>query len=373
MSLKTSIAYCLWVAVSIGSAKADDLWNLQRYELPNGQLDLKKLQQDYQAKKTQGVGQQQSSAKPPAKHSTTVGALSQTAAAPKPPAPPPPTTNFNFLLRKDFSDISLFSSPVDDKTADGAQFAWTQDQIAKVTTWTGTATAALAYTYFVEDIRNPFIGITIAPYLTVNREISTTAKQDVDTATFGLAGEVGRRSALFPNGSDYLRASGAAVDDELANTTVAHGALEWLPTYTWVAGTIPGTFLNYNFTPEIEADYDSTTVPNKTLLFSGKQESFRVGPEAKLWLKAVVPNGETSFWNSLYGSVSYHYWAELYSNRYDSWLDATLHYNLDPNGNVAVAFSYERGRTEDTGVDTNVYKVTLTAKTCVDLVDAKSC
>ena len=95
--------------------------------------------------------------------------------------------------------------------------------------------------------------------------------------------------------------------------------------------------------------------------------------QSKKDVKVVPPAGVLDFLRNLYGTISYHWWDELYSGRTNGWLDAAVHYNLDPNGNVAVAFSYQHGRTEDTGTDTDVYKVTLTAKTCTDIFNMKSC
>jgi hypothetical protein len=367
----SSLAVLIAISFVVRANGAEGLWNLKAYERPDGSLDVQKLQRDYEARRQRAAAPDLPKEKASVKRLSSESRVVRTSAGQT--FVQPPTTSLTFLLRKDFTDVGLFSDPIDNKSADGAQFAWSRDRIANVSTWTGNATAAVAYSYLIEDIRNPFIGVTIAPYVTVNREVSTVKSQDTNVATFGISGEIGRRNYFFRNGADYLRGSGAAVEDEIARTTIAHGSLEWLPTYMWIAGSVPGTYLNYNFTPELEAQYDSTTVSHQTLLFSGKQQALRVGPEAKLWLKVVAPTGYWDFLNSLYGTISYHYWGELYSGRYNGWLDATLHYNLDPNGNIALAFSYQRGRTEDTGIDTNMYKVTLTAKTCVDVFNVKAC
>jgi hypothetical protein len=374
MCLKSMAIFLLIVAGTTNALATEkaNLLNLKSYELPDGTLDLARLQQDYQKQRIGGPTK--------SKQSTSSNAFPvKSAALPAHPisAPPAPVTSLKFLLRKDFPDIGLFSAPVSNASADGAAFTWTRNDITHDTEWAANGTAAVAYSYFVEDIRSPLIGITVAPYVTLNRDIhSNTSSKNTDEKTFGVAGEFGWQGLFLPGKSDYLRGSVAAVQDDILGTTVGHGALEWLPVWIWdlTWGTIPGTFLNYNFTPEVEAQFDSTTAAGKTLLFSGQQQSLRVGPEAKLWFKVVAPTAALAdVWDRLYGTVTYHWWTELYSGRTNSWLDAGLHYNLDNNGNVSIAFDYQRGRTEDTGAQTNLFKVTLTAKTCADVLGGQSC
>lgn len=290
-------------------------------------------------------------------------------------AAPPPTTSLKFLLRKDFADIGLFAAPSPTKGADGAEFSLTQDRIANDTTWSADATAAVAYTYFVEDPRATLIGVTLAPYIKVNREIHSNKVDDnVDTKTFGISGEIGFRNRLFGRGSDYFRGRFAVVQDDARNSTIAHGTAEWLPTYLWDARTIPGTFINYNFTPELKVQYDSATESGKTLLFSGRQDALRIGPEASLRFKVVAPDGLLyDYLKRVVGSITYHWWTEAYSGRQDSWLDASLTYNLDEEGHIGLKFAYRNGRTEETGVQTDLYKITLTAKTCAELLTREQC
>ena len=282
MNHRTALGLVLIVMFSIGHASAHDaeLWDLKSYELPDGKLDLARLQRDYKIRKT-SVSRKSSvqfdavstnwRAQAPVVSSPAPAIISK--AEISPPIAPPPTTSFTFLLRKDFTDINLFSAPISNQSATGAQFSLTRDLVAHSTTWMADATVAAAYTYFVQDIRNPFIGVTVAPYVTLDRNIySATPSQNVDEKTFGISGEIGAKSLLFPNKSDYLRISAAAMEDDVKGTTVAHAAVEWLPTYTWAAGTLPGTFMNYNFTPEVEAQFDSTNASGKTILFSNQQE-----------------------------------------------------------------------------------------------------
>lgn len=376
---KTGAALLAFTLLGTRALSAGELWDLKSYEMPNGKLDLQRLQRDYQNNQNALT---KKIAAPVTANVSAWRAIPPTAPVTTPLvskaeiSPPAPTTSLIFLLRKDFTDINLFSAPISNQSATGAQFSLTQDAIARNTTWMADGTAAVAYTYFVEDIRNPFIGVTVAPYVTAHRDIySATPSQNVDQVTSGISGEIGAKSPFFPNRSDYLRGSAAEMQDYIKATTVTHGQLEWLPTYTWVAGTIPGTFLNYNFTPELESQFDSTNAPGKTILFSGQKDSLRVGPMATLWFKLDPPGGALlpDYLKRFYGSVTYHWWEETYSRRTNNWLDASLHYNFDEPGHLAVAFSYQRGQTEDTGASTNVYQVTLTAKTCGDVLSGTSC
>lgn len=287
---------------------------------------------------------------------------------------PEPTSSLKFLLRKDFEDIRLFSDIVSNADAEGAEFSLSRDAIKKDTTWTADAIAALAYTYTVEDIHSTFMGWTIAPYVRVNRELhSKNIDDNVDSTTLGLSGEVGFRNRLFGM-SDHLRGSVAVLRDNVNAVDVTHASAEWIPYYLSRFGTIPGTFINYNFISEVKAEYDSTTATGKTLLFSGRQESLRVGPEATVRFKAMVPDGPLYDYLARFtAKVTYHWWTEVYSGRQDSWLDSSLTYNVDEEGHIGLKFSYKRGANEDTGVQTNLYKLSLTAKACADIFNKTGC
>lgn len=292
-----------------------------------------------------------------------------------PNAVPPPSTSFTFFLRKDFEDVGLFSSPAKNADASGAEFTYSRDNIKMDTTWAGTGLVAVAYNYTVEDIYNPFIGWTIAPYLSWNREIhSSKAADNIDSKTFGLSAEIGWRNALFPNRADYIRGSFAAVRDDILDYTRPSAKVEWLPTYAWIAGTIPGSLIVFNFTPEVIAQFDTAASVKKPLMFSGQQEALRVGPEAVLWLSVYDPAGILpDFMKRVTANVTYHWWTETYSGRNDSWLDTSLSYRLDEAGMVGLKFSYKRGREETTGTLTDLYKISLSAKLCADVFSTRTC
>lgn len=287
---------------------------------------------------------------------------------------PEPTTSLKFILRKDFEDIRLFSNIVPNADAEGAEFSVTRDNIKRDTTWSADALAALAYIYTVENIHSTFMGFAIAPYVRINREIhSTLIDNNVDTTAFGLSGEVGFRNRLFGS-SDHLRGRMAVVRDGLTSAEMVHATGEWIPYYLSRFGTIPGTFINYNFIPEVKAQYDSTTASGKIIQFSGRSESLRVGPEATVRFKMVAPDGPLyDYLRRLTGKITYHWWTELYSGRQDSWLDTSLTFNVDPEGFIGLKASYRRGRSEETGAQTDLYKLGLTAKVCADVLSMETC
>lgn len=351
--------------------------NLAEYASPS---DFEALQQYLRDFKKKDESKNAVHARPRPKPS--LGAMAKTTkAAPvaetpiDPNAAPQPVTSLKFLLRKDFADVNLFAAPQSDASASGAEFSYSRDNIAKDSTWAGTGLVAIAYSYFVEDIYSPFVGWTIAPYVSFNRAIhSNKISDNVDTSTLGISGEVGWQNPVFINGKDYVRGRFAVVRDDVLNSTNASGVIEWLPTYAWFAGTLPGTLLVYNFTPEAMIQYDSTTTPGKTLMFSGRKEALRIGPEAVLWMGVYDPAGTLpDFLHRITANVTYHWWSELYSGRDDSWLDASLTYRLDDAGHLGLKFAYNRGRTEETGALFDLYKVTLTAKLCTDVFSKTSC
>jgi len=331
MWMRTGLTICILGLVTTEPAFAEMWVDLDAYT-PQQLSEMKQKRES--AKKQNSQKKENSNAKVASATSSAVAAEANqptsaskmTSGAARPQGPiiakatpsfsPPPTTSFTVLLRKDFSDITLFTSPTPTKNATGAEFSLTRDLIANNTTWLADATVAAAYSYLNEDIRQQFIGVAVAPYVMIDRQInSTVASQNVDQRTLGVSGEVGFRNLLL-GGSDYLRGSGAEMVDNIKATTVTHGAVEWLPTYTWLAAGVPGTYANYNFTPEVEAQFDSTNQRGKTILFSGQQDSLRLGPQAQLWLGFNPPNGSAvEFLSRLYGTLTYHWWTEMYSNK----------------------------------------------------------
>jgi hypothetical protein len=285
-----------------------------------------------------------------------------------------PSSALQLFLRKDFADVSLFSKPISTADAAGAEFSYSRDNIIRDSTFTGTGLVALAYRYNSEDRFDPFVGWTIAPYVSFNRELHSRKIDDnVDTKAFGISGETGYQNPLFV-GADYFRGRLAAVSDDIRLSTNVSGTFEWIPTYAWVGGTLPGTYVNFSFRPEAKVQYDSTTESGKTLIFSGRREALRAGPEAHLLLKFYGPPGPVyDGLRQFSANVTYHWWTEVYSGRRESWLDSSLTYNIDPDGHIGIKLSYKRGQDEETGAKMDLYKVTLAAKLCADLFSRTTC
>jgi hypothetical protein len=95
-------------------------------------------------------------------------------------------------------------------------------------------------------------------------------------------------------------------------------------------------------------------------------QSLRVGPQIRFLARATDFGQTLPDWAqpllSFRSSVTYHWWTEVYSGKTGSWLDASLGYNLDKSGNVALAFSYKKGRNEESAKLTDLFKISLNVK-----------
>lgn len=325
-------------------------------------------QKDSASSKTVGASQMAAATRP--------GKTAQNSGKKRTQATPSYSQSLRFYVRQNFEDINLFLAPKDTADAAGAEFSWTMDRVANDRTWSADVTTAVAYSYLNENIRDKFIGVAVAPYAKFTREIhSKNVASNVDVKIFGLSGEIGWKNELIGRGSDYLRGRASLKQDDIKDTAVYSSTVEWLPTWLWRDGTVPGTYLNYNFTPEVKVQYDKTIAAGKTQLFSDRAEAFRVGPQLSLWFKVVdMPSGVlSSVFDRTFGTVTYHWWKEAYSGRDDSWLDASLTHNLDNAGYLALKFAYRYGRNEDTGAKTDLFKISLSAKTCADLLTGVVC
>ena len=280
-------------------------------------------------------------------------------------------TSFKFLLRKDFSDIYLFSSIIPSDKAEGAEISWTRDQVSHDTIWATDGMAALIYTYFIDDYysSSPLIGFSVAPYLKVDKQFHSKANDsDVDVVTTGGTAEFLVKSLLGFRSPDVFRGRLSGTEDHFANTRTMQATGEWIPVYLSLPGSIGG-ILNYNIMPELITQYQTRSTGQTPLAFSGQDNALRVGPSAILlwgfhapqwpdWLQTLL---------SFRGKLTYHWWTEAYSGRQSSWLETSIFHNLDPEGNFSISASYKLGRSEETGVNTNIFKISLTAKPCVEL------
>lgn len=293
-----------------------------------------------------------------------------------------PSRHLRLYLRQDFEDVGIFSAPKQTSSdeAVGAEFSWTRDRIKDNTTWAGQAMVAAAYSYVVEDIYStaPVIGFAIGPYFGFTRELhSRNVADNVNVMKFGFSSELGLQNLLFEGTRDYFRMKVAGVQDEIKNSSGLRGTFSWFPVWLAKPGHIGigGVGIQYNWTPQLLVQFDEIIENGKTIAFSDQSRALRIGPQAVLWFKMSAPNNPMLEWlfARTSGRIVYHWWGETYSGRSNGWLDAALTHNLDRDGNVALKFSYRRGRNEDTGARTDLFKISLSAKTCTDLYSTDPC
>jgi hypothetical protein len=179
-----------------------------------------------------------------------------------------------------------------------------------------------------------------------------------------LAGEI---AYLLGGDFEVVRLMPNVVQDAIKGTTAVAVMGQYIP--AWI--TIPGIWavtpilngnVTYQFDPALDIQYASTTDRKKPLLFSGKDQSLRIGPEFYL---IVTPFAGGNEWLSRVNiQGKFHPWYEAYSTNtsMNYWWANSITYNLTSDGNFAVAFSYNRGRDENSGTLTNQYVASLTGK-----------
>ena len=270
-----------------------------------------------------------------------------------------------YFLRRDMPDISLFSGIKSVDRAKGAEISYARDEVSRDTIWAVNGITGVAWQLYGAEpptaAEPTLIAVFVAPYVSMNRVSNSSPKlksKDVDTATYGLKLETGYANLV--GGSQFFRIGGAGVEDGIRDTTSVAIVAEWLPVYPIFEQIIPGTLLRYTFQPDFKLQYDRTTDAKKPLLFSMDTEALRIGPQFSLVLQAV-PHANW-FLSKFVVNVTYHPAYELYSGRSLSWFDASITYNLDPDGHFGITTSYSKGESEDTGKATDIVKVALTGK-----------
>jgi hypothetical protein len=289
------------------------------------------------------------------------------AAAPvEPPREVSPCAGFNLLLRADWKDIGLLSCPVSTEKAAGAEISYTGDRVAKNNVFTARGTAAFYYTSVVDG--PGVFDRSIGAYLTINRVINSApaaVKGDSDKIAFGGTAEIGIE---HERGANFFRVRGGVVEDRLKNTSSANVTAEWVPVYSdrkngiFIHRPFPvfGGAMILRFDPVLLAQYAAVTGKNQVLDFNDQAHAFRVGPQFTL---RILPGlVESEFWSRLSGEVTYHWAYETYSSRGISWFQSSVTYNIDDAGQFGITGSYRKGRDEDTGTLTDIYKIALTGK-----------
>jgi hypothetical protein len=139
---------------------------------------------------------------------------------------------------------------------------------------------------------------------------------------------------------------------------------EWIPVYAplYIHRPFPvfDEAMILRFDPVLLVQYASVVGKNQVLDFNGMQQALRIGPQFTL---RIWPGPNTNeFFSRFSGAVSYHWAYETYSSRGISWFDRAITYNIDPEGQFGITGSYRKGRDEDTGTLTDIYKIALTGK-----------
>jgi hypothetical protein len=284
-----------------------------------------------------------------------------------PNVPRPNTSTVTPFLRKDMPDISLFSRMKPAKNATGAEISYAHNRIAKNDIWAVHGIAGFAYQIFGDysrdESRPSLLAAYVAPYVLVDKTFNTAVAQrsnNTDTVTAGLKVEAGVDNLL--GGQQYFRIGGAGVFDRLDDTTAVSVTAEWIPVYDRLIHH-PETLLNllvYRFDPVLMVQFDSTTDQTKPLLFSGRNQSLRIGPQLSLFVQALPRT--VPILANFHANLTYHWAYETYSGRKLHWFESALSYNLDPAGHVGLNLTYRKGNDEATGKQVDIAKLTLSGK-----------
>jgi hypothetical protein len=291
-----------------------------------------------------------------------------------PPAPPAYVTNFYPMLRNSFTDVWLFDkrkgiSEVED--AEGGLLSFADDRVALNRSWTANAMGAVVFQVlhdrFPKDGAFNFIGLSVAPYVQIERLTNSNPKaavNNVDQITFGGSAEIGFD---WGPGANYFRIRGAGVEDRVAGSSSGSAIAEWIPVVDGIVnspfefGGVPVSFL---FTPELKARYDEVVVNDIT---GAKQYLFRAGAQASFKYRAIpdaLPDllKSIGFLASLHGQTTVSWLTSSFDGRSYGYFNTSLTYNLDREGYVGLSGSYTKGRSEDTGRKQDIWKLGLTAK-----------
>jgi hypothetical protein len=209
---------------------------------------------------------------------------------------------------------------------------------------------------------------SIAVYAQVNSDYNSNvilaSKNNIDTRTFGLSGEVAYQT--LTGDLQIFRLTPNVVRDDIKDVSNVAVMGQYIPALIslpgiWVPHALFNTSILYQFNPALDIQYASTTDRKKPVLFSGMSQSLRIGPELLL-IVAPFGGGGNDFLSRISINEFFHPWYETYSGHASYWWTNTIKYNLDQNGNFALGLSYNRGLDENSGVMTNQYVISLSGK-----------
>ncbi len=288
---------------------------------------------------------------------------------------PPATANNNiskcpgwhFLLRNDWSDIGYLGCPTPVDKATGASLSFTQNYVANNRNWAAQGVAGIVYsdiTQYTAGLSGGLFDRSVAAYIQTNTSFNsnaTLASKNMETNTVGMSGELGFVDTSGDN-INIFRLTPNVVQDAIKRTTSAAVMGESIPADGpfWDNIGYFGGNINAQLDPILKLQYaDSTSAT--PLLFSGKSQSFRVGPEFTL-LAQPYTGGTDDFLDRLGLKITWHGWYDTYAAATNYWWSNSVTYRLDANGNFAASFSYSRGLDENSGVFTNQYMLSLNGK-----------
>jgi hypothetical protein len=276
---------------------------------------------------------------------------------------------FGFLLRQDWKDMGFSSCPITVDKATGAQFSYSNDLVDHNRSWLVHGTAAILYSSEVANKPGEYdlYRTSLGAYITVNRDSSSASSQTKNNINTIAYGGVAIFALSTPDidWTHWFRVRGGGIEDDIKGTTSTNITAEWSPENSNLHIHYPypqafGLPLTARFDPEVLLQYNHATGKNQLLQFNNETNALRVGPQLSLKL---TPSGDVpSFLERLTASVAYHWAYEVYSGGQFNLFQTGLTYNLDEGGNFAISTTYSRGRDEDTGAPTNLYKLGLSGK-----------
>lgn len=273
-----------------------------------------------------------------------------------------------FMLRDSWSDVGVLGCPTAVKKATGASISYSDDYVAKNRNWATKGLAGIGYSEvnIIHPGASPgeWFDKSVAFYVEDNSSYNSNSKlisKNSDSRTAGFSGELGYAIA---NDYHFFRVTPNVVWDAIKDTTAVAVMGEYIPAMSslgfWTVFHEFGDVFNWQFDPDIKFQYARTTDPKNPVQFSGKSQSFRIGPDLTV---LVQPFGTgNDFWSRIGLNTTFHPWYEAYSGRGSYWWTSAVNYRLDDQGYFGVKFSYSRGLDENSGVMTNQYLASLSGK-----------
>jgi hypothetical protein len=312
----------------------------------------------------------------------------------------PPDSPWSIVVRKDFANIGIISTPAPGAATTGATISFTNDRIAKDVSWMAQGVGTVAYT--IQDNPNEFINYAqVGVYGGVNSFSNTAAKPvtaSLDNVLDGGFLEFG--TGIQSPFANYFRVKAGSVENNIAphiisidnstftttqTATQFSTSGEWMPFWN-LSSYLPPQIAGFNqdllpfnfegspyrslmvqFNPEIIIQYDNTFNSTNILAFSNKSSALRLGPQAGLLL-IPFPTIDMFSLNQFSIATFYHWYHEFEGNHNLYSFQTNLNYKISSEsggiGNIGLTVGYTRGSDENTGKNINLFKIGLTGQLC---------